>query len=95
MPNVDLKPIAKLAQIFFTEEELAVYQPQVVSILGMVEELKGIDTEKISPTSHPLAMKNVFREDRAQLWPAIDEFLKHAPVVHRRFFEVPKVIEGS
>jgi aspartyl-tRNA(Asn)/glutamyl-tRNA(Gln) amidotransferase subunit C len=93
MSDIDLKRIAKLSKLTFTDAELELYQAQVKNILGFIEELKEVDIEGVEPTSHPLPLKNVFRPDEIKPSIKIEEFLKTAPRAKGRFFEVPKVIE--
>ena len=95
MSTIDLKHIARLARLRFTDEELKVFESQVSNILGFVDQLKEVSVEGIEPTSHPLPLANVFREDSVQPSLPIDEFLKHAPKIRGRFFEVPKIIEDK
>ena len=85
MSAIDLKHVARLARLHLSEEELKSFESQVAQILSFVEklnDLKGL--EKVEPTSHPLALSNVFREDRVGL--SLDQ-------ARGRFFQVPKIIE--
>ncbi len=95
MSDFNLKHIARLARVHFKDEELKVYESQVANILKMVDELKEVNVDGVEPTSHPLNIKNVFREDEIKPSLPIEEFLKHAPKSRGRFFEVPKVIEDK
>ncbi len=95
MSDFNLKHIARLARVHFKDEELKVYESQVANILKMVDELKSVNVDGVEPTSHPLDIKNVFREDEIKPSLPIEEFLKHAPKSRGRFFEVPKVIEDK
>lgn len=95
MSDFDLKHIAKLARLRFTDAELKVFESQVEAILGFVDQLKSVNVEGVEPTSHPLPIHNVFREDKPQPSLPIEEFLKTAPQARGRFFEVPKIIEDK
>ncbi len=95
MSSIDLKHIAHLARLRFKEEELKVFESQVSNILSFVDQLKEVNVDGIEPTSHPLSLANVFREDSIQPSLNIDEFLKAAPKARGRFFEVPKIIEDK
>ena len=64
---------------------------QILSFVEKLNEVKGL--ENVAPTSHPLSLSNVFREDEPKPGVSIEEFLKHSPRSRGRFFEVPKVIE--
>jgi len=95
MSDFNLKHIARLARLHFKDEELKVFESQVAGILKLVEELKEVNVDGVEPTSHPLDIKNVFREDEPKPSLSIEEFLKHSPRSRGRFFEVPKVIEDK
>ncbi len=93
MTDLNLKHIARLARLHFKDQELKVYESQVEGILKFIDELKQVNVEGVEPTSHPMAIKNVFREDEIKPSLAIEEILKHSPKSRGRFFEVPKIIE--
>ncbi len=93
MKPIDLGHVARLARLRFSDEELKKYEAQVEGILKFVDQLKEVDVTGIEPTSHPLSLSNVFREDVPQASFPIAEFLKRAPKFRGRFFEVPKIIE--
>ena len=95
MSDINLKHIAKLSKLTFTDAELQLFETQVKSILGFIEELKEVNVDGVEPTSHPLPLKNVFRADEVKPSIKIEEFLKTAPRAKGRFFEVPKVIEDK
>ena len=95
MSAIDLKHIARLARIHFKEEELKVFESQVAHILDFVDQLKAVNVDGIEPTSHPLALENVFRPDEIKPSVPIEEFLKRSPAAKGRFFEVPKIIEDK
>ena len=92
MPNIDLKRVARLARLHFSDAELKVFESQVADLIRFVDQLKAVDTEGVAPTSHPLSLSNVFRSDEIVPSLPIEEFLKHSPAIRGRFFEVPKII---
>ncbi len=96
MSPIDLRHVARLARLHLSEEEIQFFQTQVAQILSFVEtlnEVKGL--ENVEPTSHPLALSNVFREDQVGQSLSIEAFLKHSPQSKGRFFQVPKIIEDK
>ncbi len=95
MSAFNLKTIAHLARIHFEEAELKVFESQVAEIFKFVEELGAVDTKGVEPTSHPLALSNVFRKDEIIPSLKLEEFLKKAPAAHGHFFEVPKIIQDK
>ena len=95
MSSFNLKHIARLSRLHLTDEELRYFETQVAQILSFVDQLKDVNVDGVEPTSHPLALSNVFREDRPLPPLPIEEFLKHSPSAKGRFFEVPKIIEDK
>ncbi len=95
MSNIDLRHIARLSRLHLTEEELKFFETQVAQILSFVDKLKEVNVENVEPTSHPLSLSNVFRDDEVKPSLPIEGFLKHAPKARGRFFEVPKIIEDK
>ena len=96
MSRIDLKHVARLARLHLSEEEIRFFETQVAQILSFVEKLNEVKGLKnVEPTSHPLALSNVFREDKVVPSLPIEEFLKHSPQSKGRFFQVPKIIEDK
>ena len=92
MADINLKHIARLARLHFGDAELKVFESQVTDLIRFVDQLKEVPTEGVAPTSHPLSLSNVFRDDDVVPSLPIEEFLKKSPAVRGRFFEVPKII---
>ncbi|MFN3329840.1 MAG: aspartyl/glutamyl-tRNA amidotransferase subunit C, partial [Pyrinomonadaceae bacterium] len=46
---MDVRKVAKLAHLEITEEEVAIYTPQMQKIVAYVEQLNELDTEKVEP----------------------------------------------
>ena len=95
MVAIDLKHIARLSRLHLSNEELEFFKTQVGQILSFVDKLKEVNVDGVEPTSHPLSLSNVFREDEVKPSIPIEEFLKHSPRARGRFFEVPKIIEDK
>ena len=101
MNKINLKHMARLARLHFKEEDLKDFESRVEGILAFVDQLKEVPVDGVEPTSHPLTISNVFREDIvgahscAPLQDAIQQFIQRAPRTHKNFFEVPKIIEDK
>lgn len=91
----DIGKVALLSRLSFTPEEADRYAGQLSAILTYVERLDAVDMEGVEPTSHPLALTNVFREDEplGSLTPR--EALANAPETEAQCFRVPKIIQES
>lgn len=89
----DVKHIANLARLEFTDDELEKYTKDLAEIVNFANTLSEINVEGVEPTNHILEIKNVFRKD--ELKPSLDreEILKNAPEKQAGCVSVPKVVE--
>ena len=93
--KINIDQIAELARLNLKPAEREKLSRDLESILGYVDQLKELNTEKVEPTSHVLKIENVFRKDETKPSQIRDDVLKHAPKREEKFFKVPKVIEGQ
>lgn len=91
----DVKKIAELARLEFSESELENYTTEMNKMLDYVDKLNELDTENIEPLSHPIENTNVFRQDEVKKSTNREEALKNAPDKSSEHFKVPKVISQS
>ncbi len=89
----EVKHVAYLARLGFSEEELDLYASQLANILDYVAKLNELDTSQIEPTYHALQLTNVFREDEVKPSFSVEEVLSNAPERERDLFVVPRVIK--
>jgi aspartyl-tRNA(Asn)/glutamyl-tRNA(Gln) amidotransferase subunit C len=93
--NID--SLAELARIQLNAREKESLSGDLNNILKYIEQINELSTDKVEPTSHVLAIENVFREDivvedhssARKILSALPDSSKDGP-----FFRVPKVIEG-
>ncbi len=99
MESIDSKTVrhvALLSRLSLSDKELEAQSRQLTSILSYISKLNEINTDAVSPTSHPLtSLKNVFRKDDLKPSLSTDDALKNAPAREGDFFRVPQVIEGK
>ena len=89
----DVRYIAALARLRFSEEEEHHLAEQMSEILDYMDKLNELDTTDVSPMSHVLDLYNVFREDAARQRITPEEALRNAPDADSDYFRVPKVID--
>ncbi len=89
----EVKYIASLAKLKFSEEEITGLTGELSRILEYVEKLNELDTGNVEPMPHPLEKKNVFRNDEKKKSIDTKKALKNAPDKTEQFFKVPKVIK--
>ncbi len=93
---MDVRQVAKLAHLEITEEEVALYTPQMADIVAYVEQLNELDTEAVEPAIGGLTPEGeatgTNREDvpRESLGQALA--LEQAPAASHGHFRVPKVL---
>ena len=93
---MDVRHVAKLAHLEITDEEVALYTPQMADIVKYVEQLNEIDTENIEPMLGGLTDEGeataTIREDVAVGSFSQKEALQEAPSAVAGHFQVPKVL---
>ena len=88
----DVEYVSALSHLRFSDEEQAQLVDQMNAILTYMEKLNTLDTTDVSPTSHVLNLKNVFREDVVEGSLTQEEALQNAPAADKGHFTVPKVL---
>ncbi|MDD5097582.1 MAG: Asp-tRNA(Asn)/Glu-tRNA(Gln) amidotransferase subunit GatC, partial [Candidatus Omnitrophica bacterium] len=66
---------------------------QLDEVIGFIDKLSSLDTEKVKPASHILPISNVLREDEPHICLTPEKALENAPSKKGNFFSVPKIIE--
>ncbi len=84
--------VAKLARLEITDEEVSKYTPQLESILEYASKISEIDTNDVAPTSHPLEMVNVLRQDEIGESLTQEQALSNAPQAESGRFKVPQIL---
>ena len=92
---IDVAYVAELARLELTDDEKAVFQPQLENIVKYVEKISSVDVADIPPTMHGRAIVNALREDEVR--PSMDreEALANAPGRTGDEFLLPKIVEGA
>lgn len=91
----DIKKIAELARLEFSDSEIVNYTSEMNKILGYIEKLNELDTKDVEPLSHPIENNNIFREDITKASTDREKALSNAPDKTSEHFKVPKVINQS
>lgn len=88
----DVADLARLARIDLTPEELVHLAPQLDAILEAVAEVSEVAAADVVPTSHPVALTNVFRDDVVAPSLPREAVLAGAPAVEQDRFRVPRIL---
>jgi aspartyl-tRNA(Asn)/glutamyl-tRNA(Gln) amidotransferase subunit C len=91
--EIDVDHVARLARLALTDEERERFRSQLQVILEHAERVREVAADDVQPTSHPIPMKNVFREDEPEPTLSQEEALAGAPDTERGQFKVPRIVE--
>lgn len=91
--ELDVEYIARLARLNLNAEEIKLLEKQLEGILSYIDKLKEVNIEGVSPTTHVLPLKNIFREDEVKPSLACEDVLKNAPSKKDGFFKVPPILK--
>lgn len=93
--KIDVAYVAELARLELTDEEKAVFQPQLENIVKYVEKISQVDVSGVEPMMHGRRLVNAMREDVVK--PSMDreEALANAPARTGGEFLLPKIVEGA
>lgn len=93
---MDVRKIAKLAHLEITDEEVALYTPQMEEIVSYIEQLNELNTDNIEPMLGGLTVEGqateTAREDTEIDSLGQDAALSQAPAGEAGHFQVPKVL---
>jgi aspartyl-tRNA(Asn)/glutamyl-tRNA(Gln) amidotransferase subunit C len=93
---MDVRKVAKLAHLEITDEEVALFAPQMNDIVAYVEQLNELDTEHIEASIGGLTPEGeataTARADAPHKSLGQKLALDQAPDAHSGHFRVPKVL---
>ncbi len=93
---MDIRKVAKLAHLEISDEEVAMYTPQMADIVKYIEQLNELDTENIEPMLGGLTAEGqstqTIREEVVIVSLGQKAALDQAPSAVAGHFQVPKVL---
>ena len=94
-PTIDVAYVAELARLELTDEEKAVFQPQLENIVNYVATTPSVHVDAAPPTMHGREIVNAFREDEVR--PSLDReaALANAPARTGDEFMLPKIVDWA
>ena len=84
--------LADLARIDLSDDELDHLAPQLSVILESIASIQGVAGDDVPPTSHPVPLTNVFRDDVVVPGLTPEEALSGAPETEEQRFAVPRIL---
>jgi len=92
-----IERLARLARLAITAEEREAVRGDLNRILGLIDEMRAVDTAGVEPMAHAVAggggAGQRLREDRVTEPDRRAEFLAVAPAVEDGLYLVPRVVE--
>jgi aspartyl-tRNA(Asn)/glutamyl-tRNA(Gln) amidotransferase subunit C len=88
----DVLHVARLARLDLGEEEVERLTLELDAILDAVGKVAELDLADVPPTSHPLAVVNVWADDEPRESLGLDEVFANAPHREADLFRVPPTV---
>jgi len=89
----DVEKIAHLARLQIDDNEAQEVAGRISSILNMIDQMQGIDTDAVAPLAHPFDAVQRLRPDVVTESNQRDYLQQLAPATQEGLYLVPKVIE--
>lgn len=93
MNKEDIRHIAEIAQIDFTDEELDKFAPTFDENIKLVNKIKGIDTEGVEEVFQVNGTENNIREDKIGESLSQEEALENAATKKYGYFKLIKFVD--
>ena len=93
--KIDIKHIAKLANLRLKAEDETKFEKQLNEIVSYVEKLNEVDTKNIDPTSQVTGLESVYKNDDPQPSLSQEEVLQNAKDQHNGLFKVKAIFDPS
>lgn len=91
--RADVEHLARLARLQLSEDELDHYSGQLDVILQSVARVSEVAADDIPPTSHPIPVENVYRDDIAKPGLERADVAASAPAWEDDRFRVPRILD--
>tara|TARA_B100001094_G_scaffold234441_1_gene229411 strand:- start:884 stop:1165 length:282 start_codon:yes stop_codon:yes gene_type:complete len=85
--------IANLAKLEIKDDKLNDIASSLEKILNLVDEMNDVDTDDVTPMSHPLNLKQELRKDEVKETNQRDLFQKDNENTDNGYYKVPKIID--
>ena len=91
----DVRHIAALARVRFTDTELETMRRQLSDILVQFTVLERVDTEGVEPTGHASGITSVMRPDDTHPGIDVEDALANAPLRQDDFVRIRAVLQET
>lgn len=94
--KIDIKKVAKLANLTVTQDEEKEFEEQLGNIVGYIEKLDAIDTSNIEPTAQVTGLTNRTRSDQfSDDCLSQEDALSGTETKHNNMFKVEKLVDTT
>lgn len=94
MTDVNVKKLAMLSRLKFTEDEEGAFASKLQSVVGFVDKIAGADTKGVPPMASTIeGASTPERADEVTEPNLRDAHQKNAPKAEMGFYVVPKIVE--
>ena len=85
--------ISDLAKIDIKDSQIDDVLISLEKILNLVDEMNSVDTDSVTPMSHPLNLKQELRKDAVEAADERELFQKNNKYTDNGYYIVPKIID--
>ena len=89
----DVRRLARLARIAIEPEESGAVLDRLNRVLGLIDQMRRVDTQGVEPMAHALELVQRLRADEVREANRRGAYQSVAPAVEEGLYLVPKVIE--
>jgi len=89
----DVRRLARLARIAIQPEESGAVVDRLNRVLGLIDQMRKVDTTGVEPMAHALDLVQRLRPDEMRDGNQREPYQSVAPAVEEGLYLVPKVIE--
>lgn len=94
VPIDEVERIARLARLELSPAELEIQSKNFNELLQRFAVLQSLDLAEVQPTSHPMPLVNIFRDDKVAASLDIDAVVLNSPQAGGEYFVVPRILEA-
>lgn len=91
----EVRQIALLARLAISDDEAHAFGADLAAILDYAQTLQTLDLTGVEPTTHPVPLDLLLREDDVVKTLTRDQVLQNAPDAEDGLFRVPRAVEGG
>ena len=89
----EISRLARLARVEVAEGDIDGLRAELDGILGLIDQMRAVDTAGIEPMSHPQEVMQRLREDAVTEADQREKLQAGAPAVEDGLYLVPRVVE--